>query len=219
MKPSSVVEHRESSTIRHLAFSALGGVACFALAILALHVVQPDLSALDEAMSYYVHGAYGWLMTVALLAIGLGSLALTIALAQAARRPRTRSGVIFLGAWSLCALLGGIFPADPPGNWAQPPSIAGAIHGVAALVGLVAFPLAAILLSRGVGGITMALAIASAVGLLVFLASLSPALVTSGPPVLLGLTERIMLAAYALWIATASMGLLGEAATQSSTPR
>ena len=49
--------------------------------MLALHIVQPGLSPLHEAMSYYVHGRHGWLTTLGLLSLGIGSLALTIALA------------------------------------------------------------------------------------------------------------------------------------------
>ncbi|HJS06454.1 MAG TPA: DUF998 domain-containing protein, partial [Pirellulales bacterium] len=104
-----------------------------------------------------------------------------------------------------------------PGNWDKPPSLAGAVHGYAAVAGLFVFPFAAVLLSRvlrrekhgrGAGGITMLLAVASAASLVAFIASLTPAIVTSGPPLLLGLTERIMLAAYAAWLTAVAMSLL-----------
>ena len=64
-------------------FVALSGVAVFALAILALHFLQPALSPRDEAVSYYVHGRHGWLLTIGLIALGTGSLALTAALVRA----------------------------------------------------------------------------------------------------------------------------------------
>jgi hypothetical protein len=205
------------STTRNLARAALGGIACFTLAFVALHILQPDLSLLDEAMSYYVHGEMGWLTTVGLLGLGLGSLSLTIALARLLHGRGWYVGVACLAVWSISVLVGGVFPADPPGNWDKPPSLAGAVHGYAAVAGLFVFPFAAVLLSRvlrrekhgrGAGGITMLLAVASAASLVACIASLTPAIVTSGPPLLLGLTERIMLAAYAAWLTAVAMSLL-----------
>jgi hypothetical protein len=54
-----------------LAYACLSGNGCFVVAVLALHLLQPELSPLNEAVSYYVHGAQGWLFTAGLLAWGL----------------------------------------------------------------------------------------------------------------------------------------------------
>jgi hypothetical protein len=167
-----------------------------------------------------VHGHQGWLTTAGLLGLGLGSLALTFAMMSTVRGPGLRAGIICLFVWSVCVLLAGLFPADPPGSWDKPPSLAGAIHGLTALAGLAVFPFAAVLLSRAMrretrgkrmGKLAMFLAVASGASLVAFIASLTPALVTSGPPVLLGLTERIMLATYAAWLAAVAMRLLRTA--------
>jgi hypothetical protein len=200
-----------------LAIASLGGIGCFTVAILALHWLQPGLDPLDEAVSYYVHGAQGWLPTVGLIGLGLGSLALTAGLAQSVDGPGARVGCWCLAVWSLGALLGGIFPTDPPGNWSKPPSTAGLIHGNAALLAFVALPVAAILLERALRhdprwrravGILRALAIAAATSLIAFLTSLSTVFLSPGPPTLLGLTERILLTVYAAWLGAASVGLM-----------
>jgi len=207
--------------IGFLAWITLAGSLCFVLTILMLHGVQPDLNPLDEAMSYYVHGAYGWLLTVGLFMLGLGSLALTVALNRALGRQLTRSGQVWLAVWGVGVLLGAFFAADPPGQWDKPPSISGSIHGLAAVLALVSFPVAALLLTRrlradvrwsGLSAILLILALASAGSLVAFMLSLVPVLISPGPPRLLGLTERILFAVYVAWISVVAVSLLRSAA-------
>src|SRR5437899_9464770 len=77
-----------------LAYACLSGNGCFAVAVLALHLLQPELSPLNYAVSYYVHGAQGWLFTAGLLAWGLGSAALFLGLARSIRiRSRIRGSI------------------------------------------------------------------------------------------------------------------------------
>jgi hypothetical protein len=202
---------------RRLAYAALAGTACFVLAFLVLHIVQPELSPLNEAMSYYVHDTHGWLVTVALLAIGFGSLALTIGLARFADGRKARIGLVFLMIWSIGTILGGAFSADPPGNWDRPPSLSGAIHGIAAIIAITAFPPAAVLIAGSlrrnlqtgrIGSLVNILAVTSVVSFIAFFGSLVPVFVRPGPPVMFGLTERILLAVYAAWLCAAAIGLL-----------
>lgn len=94
-------------SLRWLAYAGLGGVGSLVVAVLLLHWLQPDLAPLDEAMSYYVHGAHGWLLTAGLLGLGLGSLALTAGLATTAAGPGSRIGRWFLAVWSVGVLLAG----------------------------------------------------------------------------------------------------------------
>lgn len=169
----------------------LGGIVGFISAIGALHWLQPDLNPLNEAMSYYVHGVDGWQLTFSLFSLGLGSLALTLAVRREGGSTISRGGYWCLGVWSVGAWLGAIFAAYPPGRWDRPPSVSGAIHGLAAMVALVIFPIAAILLSRslrgstrwaGISGVLLVLAIVSAATLVVSLSSLIPVFVRPGPP-------------------------------------
>ena len=129
-----------------LASVGLFGVGVFVLATSALHFSQPRLDPMREAVSYYVHGRSGWALTVGLVALAVGSAALTIDVARGLRGGR--AGVACLALWSVGVFLGGVFPADPPGNWSRPPSAAGAVHGIAAMVALAVLPVAALLLSR-----------------------------------------------------------------------
>jgi hypothetical protein len=211
---------------RAAGFMALAGVATFVLAVGALHVLQPDLSPRDEAVSYYVHGPFGWLLTVGLLALGLGSLALVAGLGPFAAGRRGRIGRVLLAVWALGVLLGAAFAADPRGQWDEPPSLAGTIHGNAALLAFLALPVAAVLLGgvlrrdeRWHAGLLGGLAVAAVVSLLLFAASLVPVFVRPGPPILLGASERLLLGCYAAWLAAASRGLVASRAYSSTSVR
>ena len=208
-----------------LAHAALAGVGGFVVAMLALHWLQPGLGLRDDAISYAVHGPYGWLVTVGLLALGLGSLALTVGIAWSGPQRGMAAGRWLLAIWTAGVLLGAVFPADPPGNWNKPPSPAGAVHGMVSLVAFVALPLAGLLLALGLrrdqrwrplGAWLLALALASTAALLAFLAALAPAIISPGPPVLLGLTERVLLVADTAWLAAAGIGLRRVSSRRSS---
>jgi hypothetical protein len=51
------------------------------------------------------------------------------------------------------------------------------------------------------------LAVATAVSLIVFYASLMPVFIRPGPPILLGLSERILLGLYLVWLAAVAINL------------
>lgn len=209
-----------------LADAGLAGVGGFVVAMLALHWLQPGLGVRDEAISYAVHGPYGWLVTVGLLALALGSLALTVGIARSGPQRGMAAGRWLLAIWTAGVLLGAVFPADPPGNWSRPPSPAGAVHGMVSLVAFVALPLAGLLLALGlrrdhrwrpIGAWLLALALASTAALLAFLAALAPAIISPGPPVLLGLAERVLLVANTAWLAAVGIGLRRISSRRSSS--
>ena len=211
--PDSTPATRSQSS---LAKVALVGSAWFVVSVILLHFLQPAMSPLTDAVSYYVHGRSGWLLTSGLLSWGFASVAVLVGLFRPGRRLGQGAGWWALAVWCLGVILGGVFPADPLGNWDKPPSIAGMIHGSAAMVAFVAFPIAAIQLGRrfredhsGPRGGRMAswLGVAALASLLVFFVSLAPVIVTNGPPKLLGLTERILLAIYTAWLVVAALGL------------
>jgi hypothetical protein len=54
------------ATYRHCEHLSLAGLSCFVVAVVLLHWLQPNLDPFDEAVSYYVHGVGGWLLTVGL---------------------------------------------------------------------------------------------------------------------------------------------------------
>jgi hypothetical protein len=106
-----------------------------------------------------------------------------------------------LAIWGAGAILGGVFPPDPRDHWNEPPSTSGTIHSGAAMIAFLAFPPAALLLSRT--RTQRILAICSALTLLVFFVCLSPVF-RHQAPLALGLVERVLLGFYLAWLATRS---------------
>jgi hypothetical protein len=194
--------------------AALLGLVGFVLAVAALHWLEPGLDARTEAVSYYVHGRHGWVLTAALVALGAASGAIALGLARAALG--STLGLGLLTVWTVGVLLGAAVPADPRGRWNEPPSLAGAVHGQAAIAAFVALPIAAHRIARRLraqagwreAGMLTALAPCTAAGLLLFVAALAPVFVRPGPPILLGLAERVLLASYAAWLGAAAVGMI-----------
>jgi len=123
------------------------------------------------------------------------------------------AGLWLLVVWAIGAIMGGLFPPDPPGHWDEPPSVSGMIHGVVALIALLAFSPAAWLLSRRLAvlphkrlnaRLLESLAILSALCLLTFFVCLMPVFANRAPYAL-GLVERVLLALNVGWLVIAAV--------------
>jgi Protein of unknown function (DUF998) len=111
----------------------LVGVGLFAAALVTLHVLVPDLSVVDEYLSVYALGEYGWLMRVGPVVLGIGIIAVGLGL-----RATLAPGKRVTASWALIMLAGfgfiaaGLFETDPTA--ATEYTTAGAIHDLAGLV-------------------------------------------------------------------------------------
>lgn len=97
-----------------------------------LHVLQPEMSPFERAISEYVHGRFGYLMTITFFSQSVGSVALgaiAIRLGNAQRRGSI-GGVLFMVS-AVGAAVAGVFPADLA--VAYPETTAGTIHAIAGL--------------------------------------------------------------------------------------
>lgn len=162
-----------------------------AVAFAAADVLTPEFDPLREPVSRYVNGGAGRLTTVAILAIGLASAAVVRWLSHG-------PGRWVLAVWAGGVLVAAGFPADPPGQYANP-SVSELVHGAAALVAFAVFPLAAMMVRRGWAALVSALA---TVVFAVFMVD-----VTDGPdlPPLLGLVERALILANMVWLAVVTV--------------
>ncbi|MEV5604608.1 DUF998 domain-containing protein [Streptomyces sp. NPDC052299] len=182
-----------------------------ALAMAAVETLNPDYDLVSETLSRYVHGTAGWLVPVALLAVGAASAVLVARLGGGTHR----AGRAVLAVWTVGILIAAVFPADPPGRWSRP-SFSELVHGNAAFLAFAALPTAAALLRRTLAArrpglrralttLTAASAAATAV-LAVFLVDVmggGPSLGLGGAPTLVGLAERVVLAVDFGWVALA----------------
>lgn len=201
----------------------LTGVVVFVASTAMMHVVQPELSPVDDAISYYMNGRLGWMLGCGLIALGGGSVALAASLRRIQTTDRGRAGAWLLALWGLGLVVGGIFPPDPIGSWDRPPSVAGLMHNGAAMVAFLSFPAAALLLSYGRVSesavprlrLLRILAMLCAGTLLVFFICLAPAFM-GRPPYYLGLVERVLIGFFLGWLVMADRLLL-RATTRART--
>lgn len=215
-RPGSV-----SRTARRIAVDgALGGLALSLTGFTLADLVNPRWSPAETMISHYVHAPRGgWLIPLGTLVMAVASAALLWVAAACTRRGRT--GAVLLGVWTAGLLVAAGFPTDPPGRWDQPPSIAGMLHGVAALLAFAALPAAAVLLGRvwrrdprwrpvaGGLAVTTALTVAAFVLFLVTFVDVQggPSLSVGPWATVTGLAERVMVWAYAGWLAVVAGGL------------
>jgi hypothetical protein len=204
-----------------LALVALAGFAAFTIAVAALHSVQPHLHPVTDAISYYIHGANGWWLTVALVGLGAGSLALVASLSLV-MGSRSALGQCILMLWGGSILVCAALPADPIEFREMAPSTVGFIHGIAAMIAFAALPLAALILTpvlrpRVGEALLSSFAVLSVACMLsVFL---WPVLSANRPPFGLGFTERLFLGFYVGWLATVAMTLAMPGWTRTSPLR
>jgi hypothetical protein len=110
------------------------------LLLASLHLLSPEFSPSWRMISEYASGHYAWVLSLMFLASGIGPWALAIAIGS---QVHTRSGRV--GLWLL--IISGV-----GGAMASVFDITHPIgHGIAGLLGVIGFPIAALLLSFALG--------------------------------------------------------------------
>jgi hypothetical protein len=132
------------------AIAGLTGTAFFVLAVVSLHFLRPDYDPAVRTMSEFAIGPYGYLMTIALFALGFGSLALAFGIRRSVI-PSTslQAASILLGVWGVGMVLDGIFPSDLGGAAV---TSTGAVHSAAAFAAFIGLIAAAFLFPRALKG-------------------------------------------------------------------
>lgn len=201
-----------SPQIAPLAWAGLCGFGAFVLSTFSLLLTTPDSNAFGDPLSYYyVHGHHGWLLTLGLIALGIGALALSVAVTQ---RVNGRAGPRGLAIFGIAVIIAGLFPADPWWPWKQDPSLHAAVHGIAALVAMAAFAGTAIPLMRslrrdaGWDRVAPSFYVIVTAGVLGLVGALASSFSQRMTPQFLGLTERLAIGAGVAWLALVAIGLL-----------
>ncbi|MEO8288470.1 MAG: DUF998 domain-containing protein [Chloroflexota bacterium] len=181
------------------------GVICFAVLVIVLHFLRPELSPLSEPTSAYAVGSYSFLMTAAFFSMSVACFALVIALYQRrAHSAKARMGLVFLGLWAAGVLVAMVFPMDPNG---APSTISGTIHQTAGPLTFLCLSVGMILVSwawqDGRSGSSSRAAITlSLVMLAAFVATFVSFITDLGTA---GIAQRIALATAVTWILVSSM--------------
>jgi hypothetical membrane protein len=198
----------------------LGGLVLPLIGFAVADLINPDWSPVETMISHYVHAPHGgWLIPLGMLSMAVASGTLTWLAAAHTRGGRV--GCALLGVWTAGLVVAGVFPADPPGEWDRPPTVAGMLHGVAALLAVAALPVAAVVLSRvwrrdprwrpNAGGpaVAAALSVAAFVPFMITFVDVlgGPSLAVGAWSTVTGLAERVMVWAYVGWLVVAAAGL------------
>ncbi len=183
---------------RRLAMVALVTALIDLVAFVALHIAQPEVNLLREPTSAYVHGALGFASAVASIAVGIGAVALAVAVWGLASAIPARVGAGLLLLFGLAKLVQGFFPIDAPGE----STATGATHNLLGNLAFFVLPVAAVLVTRAVARATgreTPVWLPAAAGWLLVVTSV---LVLAGDGVgLFGLAQRVYLVSAMGWTA------------------
>lgn len=208
-----------ASPSRTLALFGFGGALLFAILLGLLHILRTDLAPGWHVISEYANGPHGWLMTIAFAALATSCAATALAIAPYA----DGWGVwIGLGLVTLAAIglgMAALFPADIVQDPMPPMSWTGNMHGIASMLGNPTLMVGMLVLAyalpghtpwQDAGGVLQIFAhlawisfVAMMVGMFVFLPQ-----GTGGLAALVGGGNRLLVIAYAVWLAAANWPLL-----------
>lgn len=194
----------------------LGALGFASLAITTLHIVQPGLDPAHEPVSFYIHGAYGWLLPLALGAFGGASLVLGWALGGMLPG-RSRNAAWIFGAGMLVTA---IVPSDRWFPWQSDPSVSGVIHASVALIAPVVLldPMIALARGRRIRPSRLArwLVVGYAASLVGSAASLIAGLALDRSPPWIGLAERLLALTAVGWLALTARHVRREGSGRTS---
>ena len=111
-----------------LATVSIVGTAIFVVLIAALHFLSPEFDPIQRRTSEYAVGAFGYLMTVAFIALSVSTWALVIGLRRDLSEPaRSMLGLALLGVFGIGLLVAAAFPTDLEG---APQTVVGTVHTI-----------------------------------------------------------------------------------------
>jgi hypothetical protein len=194
------------------------GIACmsgFVLAVIALHVLDPGRSVVNEDISAYALDDLGWVERVSEVAVGLGTIAVALGLREtlAPGKRATTAWVLILVA-GLGSVLSGFFATDPAG--ATVTTTSGSIHGTASFFSLLATLVAAWTLWRVFLRDTRYRNLARAqlgFAILITLGVLALLVLWAGP---VGLLQRLLVVVLVAWMLVLAINLRQVEATRSA---
>jgi hypothetical protein len=110
------------------------------LLLLALHILSPEFSPSWRVVSEYAFGHYAWVLSLMFLSWGISSWALAIAIWSQVHTNAGKAGLWLLILAGVGEAMAAAFDVRHPIG-----------HGIAGLLGVIGFPIAAMLLSVALG--------------------------------------------------------------------
>ena len=127
---------RRALAAASIALSLIGVVA-----VVALHVLRPDLAPISHRLSEYAIGTYGGVMTAAFVCVGASLLTLAAAIVSADRRLCSRVTAVAVGLAGVGMVVSGVYRTDVSRSGATADALHSAASGLAtlALIGAAVF--------------------------------------------------------------------------------
>jgi hypothetical protein len=120
-----------------LALLAIGGMVYYLSSVVAAHLLRPDVHPVSEPVSYYAVGPYGFFIGLAIFALGVGSLALTLGLHLGIAPPgRSRVGLLLLALYGVSQLVVALFSIDAE----SAKTTTSIVHNIAGNIAFFCFP-------------------------------------------------------------------------------
>lgn len=189
------------TTARLTSAAAVLGLGSLAM----LHLLSPEFDPTWRMVSEYALGHHRWLLSVMFVLMATSSLALGWTLRPQLTASAGRIGLILLFISAVGQALAAVFDVSQP------------LHGLAALLGIPTFPFAALLITRSLtqgtarSGAKRALWgaahltwISLVLMVLMMVIGLAHSGGQMGPGVLIGLPNRLLLVANAVWLILAA---------------
>jgi hypothetical protein len=226
-QPAAAVRPVTAISLPAARLSLLCG-ALFVVLLAALHFVRPDLDPSWRVISEYALGKYGWMMTVAFLALGLSAISLFVAIRSQVGNLLGKIGLAFLLVGAAGPILAGLFTTDPITVPMDEVSSSGMLHSTGALLTdgiLIAATLLTLSLLRvnpNWSAVRTPLVLATVLAwvfAVAFTASMAILLPANGgqlgPQVTVGWQGRLSIVAYAAWLMTAAWCVIQVRSRQS----
>jgi hypothetical protein len=135
-----------AKSVAGLATVAIIGTAIFVVLIAALHFLSPEMNPIERRTSEYAVGPFGYLMTLAFVAMSLATWSLVIGLRRNLSKPAISPlGLGFLGVFGIGLLVAATFPTDLEG---APQTLAGTIHSINGSIAFLSLTVGTNLVSR-----------------------------------------------------------------------
>lgn len=138
---NEVISKDKASTVSAITGSQIAarfsfGAAVTALVLLgALHILSPEFAPSWRMVSEYANGQYGWVLSLMFASWALSAWALAYAIWLEVKTTVGKIGLVLLLIAGIGEAMGGLFDINHP------------LHGLAAMIGIPTFPVAAMLIS------------------------------------------------------------------------
>ncbi len=133
-----------SQTSARLAIWASG---LFLALLMLLHFIEPEFAPSWRFISEYSNGSYGWVMKLAFFSLGIANIALYFSIRSQVSGLWGKIGLTLLIVAAIAPIGGGLFDMDPLNTSKDQLTNEGNLHGMAAMIGIPATPIAALLIS------------------------------------------------------------------------